>query len=887
MKPKTRNAPSSDSPAPRPDARSSGRPGVAIAGWLTAILVALLPAARAGEPAPPVEPGARQVVGAEGAYIPAVDSEWEARFEQVAEHLAKNEFRQAIDLLQRAVEFGRRNLIQVSPGGRPLPEERSEAWSLNREADGGADDADASESSGTPESATPESPEVGSLPGNLDELDDDRRKILLEQIRRMQRDHPSRDVFRPGAASAVSAPFRPRFYLPVSEVASRMLESLPAAARELYLSTYEAPARKLLDRALEHGDEADLARLASEYFPTRASTRARVLRGDQLFEAGKIRLALAHWQRSLDGTFSTELPPGDVRIRILLALGRLGLLDRRDELAREFLEEWRVDRQTRENRGETSPWQASFPARVREILALEPASPEGSSSLAVPLAGEAAGQLLAKLPELPGLSGSLRLEWSSPWWSQGVLKPRSTYRVARTARVLTPGGRHHSGEELPYSFFPWIEDGGVFISSVYYNYRVDLQSGNLLRQLPKPFLPLEALKFKESSVSPIYSSVVDDGILYTTTISGLKEMRQYMGYVINEVLPTRSLVAQDQRTGKVLWHTRDFRLGSANDPKPVSFITTPRIVGETVIVGGWINTGHVNSVVVAFDRRTGRPRWNALLASNQMELTMFGEWAREPLGWVILEDEGILYCNTNLGAVAAVDSSDGTILWLRTYPTVEIQPSMGPYPTKRNLSWDINPPLLAGGTLVVTPRDSRQVLALDIDYPLAGRSWNVTHSEEVESDSGSTVLPLVWDYPCPRGARYMLGIHQNRVYFSGPRGLSALEMPGAGSGRTPDLIHSKIDWNRRDPLRGRPALSERGIVFTDATGLRLASFELDRVDDLLSEPFPESQHGSYAGNVALWKGKILIQSREILSCVAPWPAESELEPEPPPRQESL
>ncbi len=834
---------------------SNGDRSSTLKGWVVGLIVVLcIPSiTRANTPAN------RQVVGAEGAYIPAVDSDWEARFQQSQAYIKRKEFRQAIDLLQRAVQFGRKNLIQISAEGQPLPEERHNETLKPSARDG---------------------EKVGGLPKIPSDLNpedietDPRLKELREQLRRMQeRNDFDRDPFLVNEDLKVDVKFTPRFYLPVAEVAQRYLEKLPPEGRQLYLKTYEGSAQQLLAQALAENDEALLLKVSQEYYPTRASTYARVLLGDREFESGHLRRALAYWQRSLLGTFSQELSPSSLRLRILLALGQLNRKSAFESLRVQFLAEWKEDLQKNEG---SSLWDRDFESEIKKLS--QSFSSETTSSLStLPVAGESAGRLTHELPDLATVPGDYRLEWDSPWWSQGVFKPRRSLRSSTTQLHSL----HTDG--LAFSFNPGFTGDDIFLSSIYYNYKVDFKSGNLLQQIPKPYLPLEALKFKESSISPIYQAVAEDGVLYSTTISHLKEMRQYMGYIINEERPTRSLVAQDQKTGNVLWHTRNYRLGSKNDPKKVSFITPPILREDRVIIGGWINTGHVNSVIVAFDRQSGRELWNSLLVSNQMELTMFGEWAREPLAWVILEDEGVLYCNTGLGAVAAVDAKDGTILWLRTYPSIPILPTMGPYPTKRNLVWGINAPLLSGSDLIVAPRDSRELLAFDVDFPLAGRTWRA--EDELAQLQKKSVLPELWKYSQSRDAKHVLGIQGNRIFLSGPSGIKALNIPDGKRLQSARMKSSTISWSRRDPVRGRPVLSKKGIVFADDTGLRLIDFDLTKIQNLLSEPFPESLQGSYPGNVFIWKGRIFVQSREILSCFAPLPVGP---PRPKPnREESL
>ena len=68
--------------------------------------------------------------------------------------------------------------------------------------------------------------------------------------------------------------------------------------------------------------------------------------------------------------------------------------------------------------------------------------------------------------------------------------------------------------------------------------------------------------------------------------------------------------------------------------------------------------------MAALHPRTGRVLWRTHIASNQLELTMFGEPAREPFSGVIIENEGILYHVTQFGVVAALNAENGNLLWV-------------------------------------------------------------------------------------------------------------------------------------------------------------------------------------------------------------------------------
>src|SRR4029079_4928232 len=69
--------------------------------------------------------------------------------------------------------------------------------------------------------------------------------------------------------------------------------------------------------------------------------------------------------------------------------------------------------------------------------------------------------------------------------------------------------------------------------------------------------------------------------------------------------------------------------------------------------------------------------------------------------------DGVLYLNTNLGAVASVSAVDGRIRWLSTYPRAKGGSNTG------YLLRDLNPCVYYRGTLYVAPTDSPQIFAVD------------------------------------------------------------------------------------------------------------------------------------------------------------------------------
>lgn len=71
-----------------------------------------------------------------------------------------------------------------------------------------------------------------------------------------------------------------------------------------------------------------------------------------------------------------------------------------------------------------------------------------------------------------------------------------------------------------------------------------------------------------------------------------------------------------------------------------------------------------------------------------------------------------LYCNTNLGVVAALSARDGAIRWLSEYPRVNFQDE-NPDRETRNQFRDLTPCLLYRDLVIVAPSDCEQLFALD------------------------------------------------------------------------------------------------------------------------------------------------------------------------------
>lgn len=115
--------------------------------------------------------------------------------------------------------------------------------------------------------------------------------------------------------------------------------------------------------------------------------------------------------------------------------------------------------------------------------------------------------------------------------------------------------------------------------------------------------------------------------------------------------------------------------------------------------------------VACFNARTARLRWRKMIvgaepagAQRPFELTHT----------LLTLRNRTLYCNTNLGVVAALDVQDGAIRWLTEYPRVDLQDE-NPDRNTQHLFRDLTPCLLYRDLVIAAPMDCDQIFALDVN----------------------------------------------------------------------------------------------------------------------------------------------------------------------------
>jgi outer membrane protein assembly factor BamB len=172
------------------------------------------------------------------------------------------------------------------------------------------------------------------------------------------------------------------------------------------------------------------------------------------------------------------------------------------------------------------------------------------------------------------------------------------------------------------------------------------------------------------------------------------------------------------REGSLAW---DSRQSFPLDEK-WAFEGSPICDGSSLYVALRRSDVHPQAHIACLDASTGKVRWQRLICS--AESPAQGQMEEITHNLLCLHG-GVVYYNTNLGAIAAVDGHDGQIQWIRRYPRA---PGGDLSRRAAHFYRDLNPCVYYNDTIFAAPSDSPRILALE-----AGTGelrWETTLAED-------------------------------------------------------------------------------------------------------------------------------------------------------------
>ncbi|HBP16580.1 MAG TPA: hypothetical protein DEA08_02145 [Planctomycetes bacterium] len=528
--------------------------------------------------------------------------------------------------------------------------------------------------------------------------------------------------------------------LGVSEWAIRSLRKLPPAGKLVFREKYDYRAQSAIDKALKAKSPYLALARAYELYPI-ASQAPQILSimAERCLERGELERARKVLRRLLAHHADELEDPTPVHKKLLvcaLGLGDPVQVREQAELLRKL-------------GGGDEVHLGQTPMSVPELVASA-------------LEREAArtGRYRGASPSTPMARGDTRNRAAfegEPSFGSVLLSPREFSNQPRWKRPLRlRPGRFGNRNDFPARNLAVVHEGLVFTTSA-----DELHAFPLGPNAPKPRRlrrPPNRAPYEDDNEKVQFGPTVGQGVLVAPFVERVQYDQSFRGIPIKVRIPTRKLCGFDLEEWRWSWdHARQLQ---GTPLQGWSFPATPTAHEGRVYASGWSIEGYVNANVACFDLRTGEPIWWTLSASGQVEQTMFGEQAMEPLCVPLALHDGVIYQPTSLGCVAALDADTGRPLWVTEYDAIEVRPPQGYYADRRNIIWENTAPVVEDGTLVVAPLDSTAFYGFDL--ATGKRTWKAAQRLGRRGDEGEV--------------RYVMGAKEGRIVLAGGHDVRCVEV---------------------------------------------------------------------------------------------------------------
>lgn len=638
----------------------------------------------------------------------------------------------------------------------------------------------------------------------------------------------------------------PQRYIPLRDACQLQLIALPPEALAAYRKRVDSEAKRLYDEGLARRDPRRLLDLVDRFLASSWADDALNILGEMALESGDPAAARSFWERIVPvtpdagpegnalhgvpgpameaslaasgasrrafptvwlGVPDTQLDLAAVRARLVLASILEGSSARAAEELSRFAKlhpdarGWFGGRETNyvealsSLRAESARWPRRTPPGDWPTLA---GSPDRNG-------------IAPRLVDVAGVA------WRVP------LRDRSAEDQAVTMQGGRPG-RVAEDPQRPLSYFPVVAGRRVFVNRGNREIlALDLATG-------RPAWGKKAAIFLEDTEEEDAGDPRSAAALgiprFTATVFG-DRLYARMGPAVTgrpHDAPSSGrdgyLVCLDLAgQGKLAWKVA---------PEPGwAFEGSPVADAASVYVAMRRSEVQPQAYVASFDAQSGQLRWRQFVCA--ADTPARGAIAEITYNLVTLH-RNTLYLNTNLGAVAALNTSDGRLRWVGLYPR-DVKGDLAKPPA--HACRDLTPCLYDRGSLYVAPADARSILAFD------AASGQLLWQSGPELDDVVHLLGASGDWLIASGKRLywisLKGPDQGRVRHVWPDGTASL---GYGRGV---LAGDCVLWPTREKI----------YRFAQATG------RLEKVFDL-------PPRGCVGGNLAVAGDHLLIATPDEL-----------------------
>ncbi|MBI2923934.1 MAG: PQQ-binding-like beta-propeller repeat protein, partial [Planctomycetes bacterium] len=581
----------------------------------------------------------------------------------------------------------------------------------------------------------------------------------IEKYQRVLREHP--DQVRRTEAKNV--------WTSVRRYVFERISKFPAEGRKAYLELNDSMAKSLFDQALKDRDLAALEKVANEFFFTSVGDDASLRIADLYAEEGRLSDAVFYWERTATLYPETDLPEAPLAAKWAAGCRRLG-----DE------EGWQAARKKLEGLGGAKlrlSGKIVTAAEAAEALAkVEPAAARVESADEWPrLGGDNSGTRLTKASS----RNEIRL-WTWP--------DRTPEQMIAQAAAVKQASRTQQLQVSFMQYYPAVSKGTVVLADGAAVYALSLDTGKPLWIYPE-----------KSDVNQMFMQVLRDAPrIMSMCAPVIANGRVIVNFLPRSVQwqaanPEKTwLSAIDLETSNELWSTRD------EEKLAEDWFGSPPMVYGGRIYAAVASSGNAAPSVslVVLDEATGKLLRRTFLCEGMRQNPGWG-WMGAVEAPMVAEHGGVIFVNTNIGAVAAVHACTGEILWLTSYVDPVQNPNVRiprrPVDTSRN-GRGLNPMVVHEGRLCCVPGDVDNYCEFDLR---TGR----------RALSIPAHIPTSPDFKVGQGdpPRYFLGIRGNKAWFSGARTMGFIDF-------SPEKL------NREAPLKSQYAFALTGSTNSSGGG---------------------------------------------------------------------
>ena len=582
---------------------------------------------------------------------------------------------------------------------------------------------------------------------NIEDVQSDAKKDLLsvQQFLAEQKWDEAVEMLRRVAETSGSQIIQltDRRYITVREYCDRQIATLPPEALLLYRQRVDDVARTWLERGVAERDATPLRDLIKNFPCSTHTDEALYALGEIELEQGRFGRAREYWERISPQLRSPEGEPLYKAMR-----------EARDEDARQQLLDvvgQPMTKLTWNAYPDTDLDLASLRARLVLVSLLEGATGRAETELEIlqTLHPNAEGRIAGRTGNLvETLTSLLRSseDWEPPvtaddWTTFAGATSRQRLARPRIRGLARPAWQHTFASVLsPKSvpgkkpllaptrvlgrddrlrYHPVVSDGKVFYCDAQNIYAFDLATGQPAwasdEEAPGRIFPNAATDGDGAiAVAPFGRRTEKLGVArFTVAVHGDRLFARLGSSVTSRPSPSNTLTnylvcLNLKKQGGLQWNYPTKKTATQFVRGNWAFEGSPVCDGERVYIAMRRSDVQPQTHVACFDAATGAMLWRRFICKAD---TPAHGLLDEMTHNLLTLHEGRLYCNTNMGAVAALSAKSGEVRWVYRY---ERAPGEYYYATPpAHFYRDLNPCIYHHGMILAAPSDCEKVMAID------------------------------------------------------------------------------------------------------------------------------------------------------------------------------